>query len=233
VAYERPKMLKTLKSDIEQARAELERTERSNASNLASKQADLANRQRSLHIREERLAKQEDQLRKTKMFAPQSGLVVYATSLGERRGMMMFGGSGPLQVGYTVRPNEQLIILPDTSGMVASVRVHESLAGRVRPGQAAQIKIDAAQGRVFRGTVSSIGILAESGGWRDPNLREYTVKIAMETTPDEAKMLKPAMRAEADIILGEVQDAVAVPIQAVFNDGPTRFVYVPQGGQFR
>ncbi len=231
--YERPKQIKTLESDIEQARAELERTERANASNLASRNADLVNRQRSLRIREDRLAKEEDQLLKTKMFAPQDGLVVYATSLGERRGMMMMGGNGPLDIGYTVRPNEQLIILPDTSGMVASVRVHESLAGRIRPGQTAGVKIDAAQGRVFAGRVSSISILAETGGWRDPNLREYTVKIALETTPEEAKLLKPAMRAEADIILGKVNEALAVPIQAVFNDGPTRFVYVPVGGQFK
>ncbi len=231
--YERPKQIKTLESNITQARAELERTERANASNLASRQADVVNRTRSLRIREDRLAGDEEQLRNTKIFAPQSGLVVYATSLGERRGMMMMGGSGPLQVGYTVRPNEALIVLPDTSGMVASVRVHESLAGRIREGQKADIKIDAAQGRVFEGTVSSIGILAESGGWRDPNLREYTVKIAMDTTPEEAKMLKPAMRAEADIILGKVNDAIAIPIQAVFNEGATRFVYVPSGGQFK
>lgn len=231
--YERPKQIKTLESDIEQARAELERTERGNASNLASRNADLVNRQRSLRIREDRLAKEEDQLLKTKMFAPQDGLVVYATSLGERRGMMMMGGNGPLDIGYTVRPNEQLIILPDTSGMVASVRVHESLAGRIRPGQTAGVKIDAAQGRVFQGKVSSISILAETGGWRDPNLREYTVKIALETTPEEAKLLKPAMRAEADIVLGNVNESLAVPIQAVFNDGPTRFVYVPSGGQFK
>lgn len=231
--YERPKQIKTLESDIEQARAELDRTERANASNLASRQADLVNRERSLRIREERLAKEEDQLRKTKIFAPQDGLVVYATSVGERRGMMMMGGNGPLDIGYTVRPNEQLILLPDTSGMVASVRVHESLAGRIRPGQTASVKIDAAQGRVFEGTVSSISILAETGGWRDPNLREYTVKIALRTTPEEAKMLKPAMRAESDIILGKVNEALSVPIQAVFNDGPTRFVYVPAGGQFK
>jgi HlyD family secretion protein len=231
--YERPKQIKTLESNITQARAELERTERANASNLASRQADVVNRTRSLRIREDRLAGDEEQLRNTKIFAPQDGLVVYATSLGERRGMMMMGGSGPLQVGYTVRPNEALIVLPDTSGMVASVRVHESLAGRIRPGQTADIKIDAAQGRVFEGTVSSIGILAESGGWRDPNLREYTVKIAMNTTPEEAKLLKPAMRAEADIILGSVDNTLAIPIQAVFNEGTTRYVYVPSGGQFK
>lgn len=231
--YERPKQIKQLQSDITEAEQDLERVKRRNAANLASREADVANRRRSLRIREERLAKLEDQLRKTKIFAPQDGLVVYATSVGERRGMAMFGGESSLQVGRTVRPNEGLIILPDTSGMVASVRVHESLAGRVRRGQSATVRVDAAQGRTFEGTVSSIGILAESGGWRDPNLREYTVKITLNIDEEEAKVLKPAMRSEAQIVLGRVNEALSIPIQAVFNEGPTRYVVVPEGARFR
>lgn len=231
--YERPKQIKQLQSNITEAEQDLERVKRRNAANLASREADVANRRRSLRIREERLAKLEDQLRKTKIFAPQDGLVVYATSVGERRGMAMFGGEGALQVGRTVRPNEALIILPDTSGMVASVRVHESLAGRVRRGQTASIRVDAVQGRTFEGTVSSIGILAESGGWRDPNLREYTVKITLNITEEEAKVLKPAMRSEAQIVLGRVNEALTIPVQAVFNDGATRYVVVPEGNRFR
>lgn len=231
--YERPKQIKQLQSNITEAEQDLERVKRRNAANLASREADVANRRRSLRIREERLAKLEDQLRKTKIFAPQDGLVVYATSVGERRGMAMFGGESSLQVGRTVRPNEALIILPDTSGMVASVRVHESLAGRVRRGQPASIRVDAVQGRTFDGTVSSIGILAESGGWRDPNLREYTVKITLNITEEEAKVLKPAMRSEAQIVLGRVNEALSIPVQAVFNDGATRYVVVPEGNRFR
>ncbi|MGP1310442.1 MAG: efflux RND transporter periplasmic adaptor subunit, partial [Phycisphaerales bacterium] len=227
--YEREKQIKTLKSDIEQATAELDRVIRSNESNLASKRADLVNRQRSLQIREERLANDEEQLTKTKIYAPQDGLVVYWTSTDQGR---RWDGSGAIKIGDTVRPNEAVMILPNTTRMVASVRVHESLAGRVNPGQRAEVRIDAAQSQVFRGRVESIGVLAESGGWRDPNLREYTVKIALETTPEQAKLLKPSMRCEADIVLGEVKDTLAVPIQAVFSDGPNRYVYVPSGGRF-
>ena len=37
----------------------------------------------------------------------------------------------PLQIGRNVYPNEELIILPDTSEMVAVVKIHESLGGTV------------------------------------------------------------------------------------------------------
>jgi hypothetical protein len=40
------------------------------------------------------------------------------------------------------------------------------------------------------------------------------------------------MRADATITLGRVDNALAVPIQAVFSEGMVRFVYVPRGSKF-
>jgi hypothetical protein len=131
-----------------------------------------------------------------------------------------------------VRPQEPLIVLPDTSVMIAAVKVHESLAGRVEEGQPATVKIDAIGGRVFTGVVESIGVMAESQGrWMDPNRREYTVKIALQNVGDGVR-LKPAMRCEATITLGRVENVVAVPLQAVFTDEMVRFVYVPRDGRY-
>jgi hypothetical protein len=92
------------------------------------------------------------------------------------------------------------------------------------------VTIEATGGKTFSGRVESIGVLAESGGWRDPNLREYTVKIALDG--DHESELKPSMRCEARLTLGRVEDALAVPIQAVFNDGAVRYVYTPRGSKF-
>ncbi len=230
-SYERVKMEKTLNSDVEQAKAETLRVERSNASRIANKEADRTNRRRQLSIREEKLAKLHQQFEACTIIAPTGGLVVYGTSIGNGRGRMMFGGDGPLQVGQEVHPNQLLIVLPDVSEMVASVRVHESYAGRLKPGMPAVIRCDAAQGLTFTGSIASIGVLAESGGWRDPNLREYTVKINLDEVDDDSK-LKPSMRAEARIVLGEVEDAISVPIQAVFREGRSSYVYVPKGSKF-
>jgi hypothetical protein len=40
------------------------------------------------------------------------------------------------------------------------------------------------------------------------------------------------MRCEARIILDTVPEAVAIPVQAVFNEGPVQFVYTPVGPRF-
>ncbi len=226
--YQRPRDQKQRQSDVANAKADLAKTIEENEINLADRQLNVTSRERQLALREQRLAKLREQYEACTVRAPGGGLVVYATSLDRnRRG----GTDGPLQVGHQVRPNDLLIILPDTSRMMAEVRVHESLAGRVRRGQPATIRVDAAGNETYSGRVESVGVLAESGGWRDPNRREYTVRVSIEgANPDG--ILKPSMRAEAELQLGRVEDALSVPIQAVFSDGPVRFVYVPRGNRF-
>ncbi len=227
--YQYPRDEKQKLSDVDEATAEMKRVERQNEINLKNKQSARANRERQLALREEKLAKLIDQLEKCTIVAPQDGLVVYGTTA--QRDNWRSQNEGPIAIGRQVRPNDLLITLPDTSEMIASVKVHESLAGRVRPGQNARVTIEAV-GLELPGVVESIGVLAEGGGWRDPNRREYTVKIAIEAG-DHDGLLKPSLRCEARLVLGAVEEALAVPVQAVFNDGAVRFVYVPIGSKFR
>ncbi len=214
-------------SDVEEAIAELERVKQQNEIELASKEADKVNRRRQFQLREEKLKKLQTQLLACTMLAPSDGLVVYATSAGRN-----WGDDSPFQVGRRVMPREILIVLPDTSVMVAVVKVHESLAGRLRPGQPSNVKIDMLGGRVFTGKVESIGVMAETGDrWRDPNRREYSVRITLDNAPG-VQDLRPSMRCEAAITLGSVATTLAVPLQAVFSEGQLRYVYVPGGNRF-
>lgn len=226
--YQFPKDEKQKRGDLDQARSELTKVKMNAEIDLASKAANRNNRRTQLTIRENTLSKLKQQLDASVITAPSDGLVVYATSI---RRNMWGGGEGPLQIGRQVFPNELLIVLPDTSEMVASVQVHESLAGDVRPGMVATVKVDAVGGKIFQGTVDSIGVLAESGGWRDPDRREYTVKIRIDVA-EEIAALKPSMRCEARLTLGRVDDAIALPVQGVFSDGPVRFVYAKSGSRY-
>ena len=215
---------KIKQSAVEEAEAKLIRVQRTGESQLSSRQAELVNRREQMRLREQNLAKLREQLDGAVIKAPTDGLVVYATSLNRDR----WGGSSDsaLDVGKQVTRNQSLIVLPDTSEMVASVRVHESMAGRIKPGMPATIRIDALGGRAVSGEVLSVGVLAESGGWRDPNLREYTVKVKL-IGGEFQQALKPSMRAEAEILLDRVPPTLAVPIQAVFSEGLVRFVVMP------
>lgn len=228
-SYTHPKDQRSRQSDVDQAEAELDRVKRQNEIQLTSRDADRLNKRRQKTVREQRLTKLEQQLAACEIVAPSDGLVVFATSIERNR--WGGGGEGPLQIGREVFPNMLLIVLPDTSAMVASVRVHESLAGRIRPGQRASVTIDALGGRALPATVESIGVMAETGGFRDPNLREYTVRALLDPS-DLIGELKPAMRCEATITMGRVENALTIPLQAIFTDGAVRLVYVPRGNKY-
>ncbi len=227
--YTHPKDQRSKQSDVDQAEAELERVQRQNEIQLTSRDADRLNKRRQKTVREQRLDKLQQQLAACEILAPSDGLVVFATSIERNR--WGGGNEGPLQIGREVYPNMLLIILPDTSAMIASVRVHESLAGRIRPGQRASVTIDALGGRTLPGAVESIGVMAESGGFRDPNLREYSVRVILDPS-DVITALKPAMRCDATITMGRVEDALAVPLQSIFTDGAVRLVYVSRGNKY-
>ena len=225
VREEREKM-----SSVDQKTAEVERVKLNNTNQLTNRKAELDNQKQQVDAMERQLAKSKEQLASCTIKAPQDGLVVYSTSVeGMRWGRG--GNDSGLQIGTQVYPNQLIIALPDTSEMVATVRVHESLAGRIKQGQRATLKIDAAGGQVFEGIVDTIGVMAESGGWRDPNLREYSVKINLDTKAVEAN-LKPAMRVEARVTLDKVEETLTIPVQALFSEGAVQFVYQPQGKRF-
>ena len=198
------------KSDLEQARAERSRVEEKFNAELVKAQADVESANFQLQSTKDRLANLEAQLVNTTLTAPIDGLVVYATSIDSS--------------------NELVVLLPDTSKMVANLKVSEALSGRIKNGQSVTVFSDAMPNQPISGAVTSVSVLAAAGGWRDPNRREYTVKSSLDTDPSLG--LKPAMRCKAEILLGRVDDALSVPVQAIFRQGPVAFVYVGDGGSF-
>jgi HlyD family secretion protein len=218
--YQREEKAKN--STREQAEGELDRTIRKNQSKIARMEADLNSKTRTLAIREDRLAELETQLVNTTITAPQAGMVVYATSVGSR-----WQRRDPIVAGREVRFNETLILLPDTRQMVAALRVHESRLSQIQLDQKATLTIDARPGQTVPCKVIHIGVTAEDGGWWNPNLREYKIKVELPVDLDDS--LKPAMRCSGEIILGRVEDALAVPIQAVFSEGEDKLCYMRSG----
>ena len=218
------------KSDLEQARAERSRVEEKFNAELVKAQADVESANFQLASAKDRLQNLETQLTYTTLTAPIDGLIVYATSIDSSNGGRGGGDAQPPQVGTELKPNELVILLPDTSRMVANLKVSEALSGRIRPGQRVTLYSDAMPNQPVGGSVTTVSVLAASGGWRDPNRREYTVKSALEADPSMG--LKPAMRCKAEVLLGRVEDALHVPVQAIFRQGPVAFVYVQDGAGF-
>ena len=215
-------------SAVEQSMAEKERVRQRHEAEIVKIEADVGSARFRLQTAQERLADLKGQLDSCIVRAPTDGLVVYASSLsGERRGR---GDEPPPQVGTELRQNELVMILPDVTRMMANLKVGEALSGKVVAGQSVVVYSDSLPNVPIEGRVEGVSVLAESGGWRDPNRRDYTVKVLLTVDPELG--LKPSMRCRGEIVLGQVDDVVNVPVQSVFRRGPLAYVYIPQDGGF-
>ena len=219
--YDRAMQQERLMADIQRAKDKQRETRERHDREIEAQEREVQNRRFQLTRKREDLEKARRQLQMCEILAPQDGLVVYASSLSRDRR----NGEEPPQVGSELRRNRTVIVLPDTTRMVAEVKVNEALSGRIRPGQRAVVRVEAMPNVPLEGEVLGVGVLAESGGWRDPNRRDYTVRVAIDA--DQELGLKPSMRARAEILVGAVDDALHVPIQAVFRDGRLAYVWSP------
>ena len=210
-----------LESGVEQNIAEQARIKQRHEAELVKLKSDVASAEFKLQTAKERLEDLERQLEACTIISPSSGLVVYASSLNGRGRR---DDDPPPQIGSELRPNELVIVLPNTGEMMARVKVGESISGKIKSNQEAIIVSDALPDTTIRGSVDRVGVLAESGGWRDPNNRTYTVYISLDI--DEGTVLKPSMRCSGEIIVGTVEDVFAIPIQAVYREGSVSYVYL-------
>ena len=227
--FQRPQDEAKKISDVEQALAERKRTEQKKNSEIVKAQSDLESSQFRSKTALERLAQGQRQLENTTIISPTDGLVVYASSL-ESGGWGRGGDAPPPAIGTELKPNELVMIIPDVSQMVAYLKVSEALSGRIKPDQEVTIFSDASPTVPIRGNVMNVSVLAESGGWRDPNRRDYKVRVLLDDV--ESLGLKPSMRCKASILLGRATDVLSIPVQAVFRQGIASFVYVPDSEGF-
>jgi HlyD family secretion protein len=212
-------------SDLQQAKDELERSSARLDLELKSSRGNLVAKENQMLRQEEHLEKRKQQLELCVVRSPESGMVVYATSLGGRR-----EEGEPLKVGRSLYRNELVMTIPDSSNMNASVKVNEALSGLLAKGQRATIICDAFPDVVFTGEVLSVGILATGGGWRDPNRRDYTVEVTIEN-PKQLS-LKPSMRCTSEIFVEHVQDVLFIPIHSIHRNGAIVWVWVKKGNGY-
>jgi multidrug efflux pump subunit AcrA (membrane-fusion protein) len=228
--YEFEQQREQMESDKRQAVEERDRIQQRLDAEVRSAESDVRSAERQVESRRERLDKWQRQHKLCVVVAPSDGLVVYTSSMST--GMHGRGGDEqPPMVGTDVPPKKTIMIIPDISEMIAEVKVNEALSGQIVVGQKATIVSDALPDKTLRGEVISIGVLATTSGFRDPNRRDYTIKIRLLDYSRDMG-LKPSMRCRSDISIGRVSDALYVPIQAVHRRGEAAFVWTPDGGGF-
>ncbi len=224
--FTNPRKLAELESDVKQNGMALERVRRKARADILQAEADLKAKEVKLKRQQEKYEKVVEQIGKTKIYAPSDGLVVYASSVNQRR----YGNNTPLDEGQEVREREELIYLPKAEMKNAEIQIHEADLKKISTGMDVIVTVDALPGREFRGKVRKIAPLPDaSNSWLNPDLKVYNTEIEIF---GDGSMLKTGMSCKAEIIIEQYEDAVYLPVQAVLKVDGNPTVFVQKGLDF-
>jgi len=189
---------------------------------LSSREASVENAGAKLEEVRSRARWLQQSILACSIYARNPGLVIYEEYLAAnpRR---------KIRVGDRVTSSQVLLTIPEVSRMLVETSVREADVHRVRPDQTATIKLDAYPGVTLQGRVIRVGTLARSE--LDPRFEEKRFDLTVEASESATVELRPEMTARVDIVVGEKDDVLLIPINAVFeSDGlPVAYVLRPWG----
>ena len=221
--YELPKNEKQKRSQLEQAIEELERQKQRATSREKQTRAKVEEQRKILAMRRERVERLRTQYEKCKIYAPVDGVVQYPTEHD-----MWRGGGNRVAAGEKVYESQTLLVLPDTSQMVVETRIHEADRHKVGEGLPCLVTVPAVPDHAFTGKISRIARFADTANrWLNPELKEHTTEILLDETDAP---ISPGDSAEIKILIEELSNVLAVPVQCVFSRGSADYVFVRRGG---
>ncbi|HZT79505.1 MAG TPA: efflux RND transporter periplasmic adaptor subunit, partial [Gemmataceae bacterium] len=141
--------------------------------------------------------------------------------------------------GEPVREGQKLMQLPDLTHLQVSIGIHEALVTRVRPGQPAEVRMDAYPGRVLHGHVQTVATVALPPSWRYGDVRTYPTTVVIDPEDVAGLDIHPGLTAEVKVFAGEDRPpTLAVPVEALIRGdepGPEckMFVMTPDGPEER
>jgi len=183
-------------------------------------QTEIAVLESSKKVQEAKLAMNNASLSALEVVAPHDGLLVLEPS---------WDGSLP-EPGKSIFPGAKMASLPDLSQMQAKVYVPEVEAIGIKAGLGVEVSLHAFPGSSYSGTVSSISQTAQPRE-RDNPVKYFTVLVALDATDDP--QLKPGQRLNASIHVVKQESGLVVPIQTVFREENSTWVYVKNATGFQ
>lgn len=122
-----------------------------------------------------------------------------------------------------------VIDLPDLNEMMAEVKINEVDVSKVTPGQKVEIRPDAYSDSIYTGHVTTVANLAQNKDYKS-KIKIFPVQIKIT---GKSKNLLPGLTVSCKIIINEIPDVLFIPLEALFKDKGSEFVYVKSGSGFK
>jgi HlyD family secretion protein len=155
-------------------------------------------------------------IERLKVKAPTDGVIIYKTAWGQ----------GKWKIGDTVWSGWPVMEVANLNAMQVVGEVKEEDARLVKPGASAEVRLDAYPDAKYSAQVIFLSQFARR---KDPRqaVKVFDVKLSLQAT--DPKVMRPGMRSKAVVVVDRVPDALAVPVEAVFERDGRSVVYVKKG----
>lgn len=191
-----------------------------NGSFSKSSQGDMGLLQMKQQRAQSKIEQLDSSLSQLEVKAPHDGLLVYKAD---------WRGEKPKE-GQTMWPGHKLGELPDINEMKIRLHVRENEATGLAEGNKVKFALNAFLGEMQTGVVESVAKFPKSINRGDPQ-KFYEVIVTIDKQVVERFM--PGRKLQATIIVEQLTDSIIVPLQSVFSEQNSAFVYVKDGNKFK
>ena len=123
----------------------------------------------------------------------------------------------------------KIIELPDLDEMKAELKINEVDISKVIPGQRVEIRPDAFSDSLYAGKVDAVANLAQNLDYKS-KIKIFPVQVRID---GQSRKLLPGLTVSCKIIVSEIPDVLYIPLESLFNEQGTDYVYIKSGSGFR
>ncbi|MBO0861904.1 MAG: efflux RND transporter periplasmic adaptor subunit [Chloracidobacterium sp.] len=134
--------------------------------------------------------------------ADRDGVVIYKTKWNGEK----------FRIGESIWMGQSLLEIPDLNTIIAEAYIPEVDIAKIKPGQRAEVTIDAFPDKVYSGSVKSVGTLVRPKAWDIPN-KILDIQIALDKL--DISIMRPAMSVKAKIKTSSIENCLAVPLKSI------------------
>ncbi|MDD3321589.1 MAG: efflux RND transporter periplasmic adaptor subunit [Paludibacter sp.] len=217
--YEAEIKKKEIKLNLEKANIALARSKEQIENKIKIQKEEIKQKNLSIQQDVDRLKEANETIKKMFLISPTSGIAIINSN---------WSTGNKFQIGDQCWAGFPLILLPDLTALRANVKINEVDISKIIKGLKVEIKPDAFSDSLFSGEVTSVANLAVDKDNKS-KIKVFPVEIKINEINEK---LLPGLNVSCRIILGRIENAIFVPLEAVQSEGSTFFVYKKTAGGF-
>jgi len=214
--FEPPATIRQAKLDLERNKRSLEQAIKNYKIKESQSIAKMQEITASLNQTKNKLEQLAMVLMEFTIIAPEDGMVIYQREWNGKK----------KTVGSTISGWDPTVAtLPDLSKMISKTYVNEVDIRKIKSNQIVNVSLDAFPEKKLTGKVITVANVGEQNPKSDAKVFEVVILINEKDTT-----LRPSMTTGNNIIVGQIANALFVPLEAIHNQGDSlSYVFVKNG----